>query len=127
MAIFEERDYRQAEETTKMQEQKLKELLAYVSANSPFYKALFATHGIDISQINTLADLAKLPVTNKEDLQQHNDDFLCVPAEKVIEYTSTSGTLGSPVTIALTDADLNRLAYNEYGSFLCADGSASDT
>jgi phenylacetate-CoA ligase len=127
MAIFEERDYRQAEETTKMQEHKLKELLVYVSQHSPFYKALFTTHDIDISEINTLADLTKIPVTHKEDLQQRNDEFLCVPAEQVIEYTSTSGTLGSPVTIALTDADLTRLAYNEYNSFLCADGSASDT
>jgi len=45
----------------------------------------------------------------------------------VIEYTSTSGTLGSPVTIALTENDLNRLAYNEYNSFACADGSKEDT
>lgn len=43
------------------------------------------------------------------------------------EYTSTSGTLGSPVTIALTANDLDRLAYNEYSSFKCADGSANDT
>ncbi|MBC7892622.1 MAG: AMP-binding protein, partial [Sphingobacteriaceae bacterium] len=31
-----------------------------------------------------------------------------------------------PVTIALTERDLERLAYNEYASFLCADGSPAD-
>src|SRR3978361_362910 len=113
MAIFEERDLKQAEQTNKMQVQKLKDLLQYISQKSPFYKELFATHNIDLTQINSLADLALIPVTNKEDLQQRNDDFLCVPVEKVIEYTSTSGTLGSPVTIALTDKDLDRLALNE--------------
>jgi phenylacetate-CoA ligase len=49
-----------------------------------------------------------------------------VGREKIIEYTSTSGTLGSPVTIALTENDLQRLALNEYASFVCADGTSSD-
>jgi phenylacetate-CoA ligase len=53
-------------------------------------------------------------------------DFLCVGRDRIAEYTTTSGTLGSPVTIALTHNDLDRLADNEYHSFLCADGSAGD-
>lgn len=114
-------------EITHLQQQKLQELLAYVSQNSPFYKELFAKHNIDIKNIKTLADITAIPTTAKDDLQQRNDDFLCVQRSKIIEYTSTSGTLGRPVTIALTENDLNRLAYNEYNSFLCADGSADDT
>ena len=110
-----------------MQEQKLQGLLVYLSNNSPFYKELFARHNINIPGIKTLADLTLIPTTNKDDLQQRNDDFLCVPHEKVVEYTSTSGTLGNPVTIALTSNDLDRLAFNEYNSFLCANGSSSDT
>ena len=111
---------------TLIQEQKLKELLIYLSLNSPFYKELFAKHGVDIQEIKTLADLRLLPTTCKEDLQQRNNDFLCVEPGKIIEYTSTSGTLGSPVTIALTENDLNRLTLNEYNSFSCADGSSAD-
>lgn len=110
----------------KFQEKKLKELLIYLANNSPFYKQLFADNNIDISIINTLEDLVALPTTGKEELQTRNDDFLCVPKNKIIEYTSTSGTIGKPVTIALSNNDLDRLAYNEYSSFLCADGSASD-
>lgn len=108
------------------QQTKLKELLAYLNNNSPFYKQLFAENNIDISTVNALEDLATLPTTGKEELQTRNDDFLCVPKSKIIEYTSTSGTIGKPVTIALSDSDLSRLAYNEYSSFICADGSASD-
>src|ERR1700744_6017473 len=110
-----------------MQQQKLQELLLHLNTHSPFYKELFEKHSIDINAIKTLDDLTQLPVTTKEDLQQRNNDFLCVNKKQVIEYASTSGTLGSPVTIALTDNDLNRLALNEYNSFLCADGSADDT
>ena len=126
MALLEERDKQLAAKETQMQEQKLQELLQYVAQHSPFYKELFAKNQVDITKIKTIADLGLIPTTTKEDLQQRNNDFLCVPLEKVIEYTSTSGTLGSPVTIALTENDLNRLAYNEYSSFSCADGSKED-
>ena len=126
MTFIEEKD-KQTDKQTAMQEQKLQELLVYLSKNSPFYRELFATHHIDISAVKTVADLASIPTTTKDDLQQRNNDFLCVPAEDVIEYTSTSGTLGNPVTIALTENDLQRLAYNEYSSFSCADGSKDDT
>jgi len=119
--------YQQPHEITLRQEQKLQELLAYLLQNSPFYREHFEKHNISIDTIKTITELAAIPPTIKDDLQQRNDDFLCVPREKVIEYTSTSGTLGRPVTIALTENDLDRLAYNEYGSFLCADGSAADT
>lgn len=102
------------------------ELLTYLQSNSPFYQKKFAENKIDITVIKQLEDLASLPVTTKEDLQKYNNEFLCVPKNKIIEYTSTSGTLGAPVTVALTDNDLNRLAENEYQSFLCADGTASD-
>jgi phenylacetate-CoA ligase len=115
------------DKATLLQEQKLKELLSYLQEKSPFYKELFAKHEVDISTIKTLADLPSLPTTSKEDLQQRNNDFLCVDPQQIIEYTSTSGTLGSPVTIALTESDLNRLTDNEYNSFKCADGTATDT
>ncbi|MFT3932348.1 MAG: AMP-binding protein [Chitinophagaceae bacterium] len=108
------------------QQEKLQQTLAYLQQHSPFYQQLFDEHSINIASIKTLKDLQQLPLTTKEDLQQRNNDFLCVPKNKVIEYTSTSGTLGSPVTIALTENDLQRLAFNEYSSFLCADGSAND-
>jgi phenylacetate-CoA ligase len=81
---------------------------------------------VNINDIRSIADLSLIPVTTKDDLQRQNDDFLCVPAVDVVEYMSTSGTLGSPVTIALTENDLNRLAYNEYNSFLCAEGTKQD-
>jgi phenylacetate-CoA ligase len=126
MALLGERDHQLEGKEAKMQEAKMQELLQYVSQHSPFYMELFAKHNINVSDIKTLSDLTLIPTTNKEDLQQRNNDFLCVPSEKVIEYTSTSGTLGGPVTIALTENDLNRLAYNEYNSFSCADGSSGD-
>lgn len=108
------------------QSEKLKELLSYLALNSPFYKDLFYKHQIDISTIHTLDDLIKLPTTSKQDIQERNDDFISVSRRKIVDYVTTSGTLGEPVTFPLTDLDLERLAYNEYLSFLCAGGDAED-
>jgi phenylacetate-CoA ligase len=113
--------------TTHEQEKKLHDLLIYLSQNSPFYKELFFKNNIRVNEIKTIGDLTKLPTTTKDDLQRRNNDFLCVPQQQVADYMSTSGTLGSPVTIALTENDLQRLTTNEYHSFLCADGSKDDT
>ncbi|HEX8546441.1 MAG TPA: AMP-binding protein, partial [Cytophagaceae bacterium] len=108
------------------QEVKLKEALHYLNSKSPYYSNLFKTHGIDISQIKEIEDLCKIPVTTKHDLQERNSEFLCVDKVKIIDYVTTSGTSGEPVTFAMTDKDLDRLAYNEYLSFLCANGTKTD-
>ncbi len=113
-------------EIRELQEKKLRELITYIKQNSPFYQRIFNLHKINPDSIRTLQDLNQLPFTTKEDLQLYNDEFLCVPKESVLEYTSTSGTLGAPVTIALTEKDLQRLALNEFGSFTCAGATPHD-
>jgi len=105
---------------------KLKEQLQYLAANSPYYKKLFAENKVDVSSINTLEELQQLPTTTKDDFSKHNFDFLCVPKSKIVDYTTTSGTTGSPVTVALTENDLQRLAYNEEQSFITANGKPTD-
>lgn len=108
------------------QENKLQELLVYLSEHSAFYRKMFSQNHIALSNIRTIDDLKFLPTTSKNDIQNHNWEFLCVASNEVREYTATSGTLGSPVTIALTESDLQRLAYNEQQSFLCANAKAQD-
>jgi len=113
-------------EIVAMQEKKLQETIAYLNRHSPFYKDFFSRARFNPSGIKTMEDLSVIPVTIKEDLQQCNEDFLCVPRNKIIEYSSTSGTLGNPVTIMLTENDLGRLACNEYASFVSTEGSVND-
>lgn len=108
------------EEIKHFQVKKLQEVLAYVNTHSTYYQRLFKNNSIDIKNIKTLDNLGQIPLTTKDDLQKHNDDFICVPKSKIVDYVTTSGTLGEPVTFALTDNDLERLAYNEQLSFECA-------
>jgi phenylacetate-CoA ligase len=115
-----------SDDITRFQELKLQDLLNYLQLRSPFYKKFFARHKIDISRIKILADLRQIPTTDKENLQESNMDFLCVEPGKIIDYITTSGTLGSPITFAVTENDLERLAYNEFLSFTTAGGTPSD-
>lgn len=126
MMYTSETAYQSKETNLAMQEHKLQELVNYLEQHSPFYKELFTNNHIRAADIKTLQDLQKIPVTHKEHLQERNDDFLCVSRDKIIEYSSTSGTLGKPVTIALTENDLDRLTYNEFSSFTCSDGTPAD-
>lgn len=112
-------EYQPQEEIIRFQEEKLREALQYLSLRSPFYRRMFRQQGVAVAKIRRIEDLRQIPFTDKKDLQRYNGDFLCVPPEKVIDYITTSGTLGDPVTFAMTDKDLDRLAYNEKISFRC--------
>ena len=102
------------------QDEKLRKAVLYLKEHSPYYQRMFDKCHININNIKQLEDLVNIPFTEKKDLQLFNEDFLCVPKEKVIDYITTSGTLGEPVTFGCTEIDLQRLAYNEKKSFSCA-------
>src|SRR5690606_24466723 len=108
------------------QEERLKQLLSYLNEHSAYYQQVFKENHIVLSDINTLEDLTKIPVTTKENLQKYNDDFICVSKREIIDYVTTSGILGEPVTFALSEKDLERLAYNEAISLACAGVQQTD-
>ena len=114
------------EEIKKYQEGRLKEALEYVWNKSPYYRNIYTQKGIDINRIRTLEDLCQLPVTTKSDLQLHGNEFRCVAPEDIIDYATTSGTLGDPVTFTETEEDLCHLAYNEQLSFQTAGCTKQD-
>lgn len=117
---YPEIEFQSPEVIKHFQEEKLLEAVKYLNENSPYYKRLFSENNIDISKINTIESLQNIPFTEKNDLQRYNDDFLCVPKEKIVDYITTSGTTGEPVVFACSEKDLQRLAYNEKISFMCA-------
>ena len=108
------------------QDIRLQDTLAYVSQYSSYYQRIFKDHAIDISQINGTRDLFRLPTTSKEDIQRFHQELICVPEHQIIDYSTTSGTTGSPLVIPMTDRDIDRLAYNEYISLSCAGVTSAD-
>jgi phenylacetate-CoA ligase len=119
-------EFQSADNIKQVQEIKLREHLAYIHANSPFYKRLFQKENIDVKTIRTLEDLKKIPTTNKFDLANNSEEFICVEKNKIVDYITTSGTLGDPVIFCMTDKDLERLAYNEAISLTCSTCNEND-
>ena len=120
MMITNDIEYKSVEEIKAYQEGLLHEALAYLQEHSPYYQRMFKSYGVNINKIQHIEDLVKIPFTEKKDLQLFNDEFLCCPKDKIIDYITTSGTLGDPVTFGCSEKDLQRLAYNEKKSFECA-------
>jgi len=84
----------------------------YARRHSPFYRRALA----DLPEIGGIGDLALLPITTKQQVSEHNQEFWCTSREKIIDLCTTSGTTGVPTLYPLTQSDLDRLAFNE---FLC--------
>lgn len=113
-------EFRLPEEIKEYQEALLKKALVYLKGNSRYYQRVFSKYNIDIDKINYIEDLVKIPFTEKKDLQLFNEDFLCCDKSRIIDYVTTSGTLGDPVVFGCSEKDLQRLALNEKKSFECA-------
>ena len=77
--------------------------MSYLQTIQSFTRGSSTGTHIDISRIRTIDDLVNIPVTTKQDLQDFNEDFICVGRDKITDYITTSGTLGDPVTFAMTD------------------------
>ena len=92
----------------------------YAAEHSPFYREAFRGAG-------SVIPLEEIPPLDKGTLSIRNQDFLCVPRERVVEIVTTSGTLGSPLVWMLSESDLQRLALNEQKSFQCAGLTLRDT
>ena len=73
--------------------------------NSAFYKEYYA--GINVHDIKTMDDFKKLPLTNKDNLQNaYPLGLQAVPDEKIVRIHSSSGTTGTPVIIPYTKKDV---------------------
>jgi phenylacetate-CoA ligase len=86
------------------QQARLRRLVRHAYATVPYYRSLFDRHGIDPGDIRTVADLAALPLTTKNDLRH-------IPVEETLSrglkperlaIDRTSGTSGEPFTIRRT-------------------------
>ena len=93
----------------KFQLEKLTETVAWVAKKIPFYKKKFKELGIKPDDIKSLEDVAKLPVTIKEDLRDNYPFGLCaVPMKDVVRVHASSGTTGKPITGPYTRDDLDQ-------------------
>lgn len=91
----------------KLQLERLRKLVAYLSERSAIYREKFAASGISPAAVRNLADLKKLPFTRKSDLRDHYPfGMFCVDLKEVSEIHASSGTTGNPTVVAYTRNDI---------------------
>lgn len=96
----------------KLQEKRLREVVAYAYKNSQLYRRKFDRSGIKPGDIRTLDDIHKIPFTNyQEDFCNTSiPDKLAVPMEKVKVFYSTSGTFsGFTQPVMWTKEDFDKI------------------
>lgn len=71
------------------------------------YREKMDAAGVKPSDIETLADLAKLPFTVKDDLRDNYPfGLFTVPMEEVVRVHASSGTTGKPTVVGYTQKDI---------------------
>jgi phenylacetate-CoA ligase len=94
-----------AEDLERHQTRKLREVIAYVRANSPFYRAKLSDIPDAVLAGLRSGDIRSLPFTTKADLQRAQFDLLSLPVSEAWTFYETTGTTGNPTPCPRTNGD----------------------
>ena len=87
--------------------EKLLALLRRVTEHSEFYRQKYRREGFDIREIRTPEDIAKIPLTTKNELRDaYPLGLQAVPDEEIVRIHSSSGTTGLPIIMPYTKKDV---------------------
>lgn len=96
------------EQLEALQQERLKKLVERVFFNVPFYRKKFQEIGLEPGDIKSLADLNKLPFTQKQDLRDNYPfGMFAVPMSEIVRVHASSGTTGKPSVVGYTRGDIN--------------------
>ncbi|SHK72386.1 phenylacetate-CoA ligase [Selenomonas ruminantium] len=97
-----------AEKIRTLQEEKLKKQVRHAWEHVPYYRQKMEEQGVKPEDIQTLADIRKLPFISKHDLREtYPYGLLAVPLKDCVRIHSTSGTTGKRVVAYYTQADID--------------------
>ncbi len=107
---------------------RLRATLRRAYANVPFYRRSFDAAGVHPDDCKDPSDLAKFPLTSKDDLRDNYPfGLLAVPREEILRVHASSGTTGQPTVVAYTRGDLDVWAEVVARSIAAAGGRSGDT
>lgn len=114
------------EQIRRLHDEGVARAVRYAFEHSPFYRDLARRERLRPEEIRTTGDLAAVPFTCKHDLGAGESLLRCVPEERIVDVSTTSGTTGVPTLYAMTESDVRRLGLNECLSFRCAGLTPAD-
>jgi len=94
-----------------IQLQRLQDLVHRVYETVAPYRAKMDEAGVRPGDIQSLADLKKLPFTTKDDLRDNYPfGLFTVPMDEVVRVHASSGTTGKPTVVGYTEGDIKMWA-----------------
>ncbi len=99
------------DELSAIQLERLQWTVKHAWSNNDFYREKLKECGVEPGDVRSLDDLKRLPFLTKDDFRdQYPLKMLCVPRDTVREMHMSSGSTGTPVVMAYTEADLMQWA-----------------
>lgn len=96
---------------SQLQLQRLQDTVRRVAQGVPFYQQQFTERGLQPDQIQSLADLRRLPFTASADLRaNYPHGLLAVPLDETLRLHTSSGTTGKPKALFFSRQDVNHAA-----------------
>jgi phenylacetate-CoA ligase len=93
----------------------------------PHYTSAFDAAGVHPDELGVLDDIARFPLTAKEDLRRNYPfGMFAVPMDQIIRIHASSGTTGKPTVCGYTKADIDTWSMLMARSLRAAGGRASD-
>jgi len=115
------------DELQALQLQRMQWSLQHAYDNVAYYREIFDAKGVHPSDLKSLADLQKFPLTAKQDLRKNYPFGLtAVPMDDVVRIHASSGTTGKPTVVTYTQNDIDMWADVSARSIRAAGGSKSD-
>ena len=115
------------DELRALQLERLQWSLQHAYDNVAHYRKLFEQLGVHPSDLKSLSDLGKFPLTAKQDLRENYPFGLtAVPMDDVVRVHASSGTTGKPTVVTYTQNDIDMWADVCARSIRAAGGNKSD-
>ena len=115
------------DELQELQRKRLRWSLRHAYDNVPFYKQSFDSAGIHPDDIQSIADLSRVPFTNKSDLRDNYPfGMFAVPRDQVLRIHASSGTTGKPTVVGYSRNDIDAWSNVVARSIRAAGGRPGD-
>ena len=115
------------EQRAELQVRRLRETVARLEVNVPWYAEKLRDKGITAADIKSLDDLRHLPFTTKQDLRDNYPfGLFAVPPDECVRIHASSGTTGKPVIGGYTREDINIWAQTIARTICCGGGTSKD-
>ena len=115
------------DELTAAQLDRLQWSLRHAYDNVDFYRQSFDAAGVHPDDCHELADLARFPLTTKQDLRDNYPfGMFAVPRDQVSRVHASSGTTGKPTVVGYTSRDIDVWADVMARSIRAAGGRPGD-